>query len=88
MRQCDWWESWSVVYLNDSFTLLRCACSVKTSLEVYGVLVFPLVALTCRVVASRLCVGTSGEGREIEILHATVCVINLYKRDANFLFFC
>ena len=53
---------------------------------VYGVLVFPLVALTRRVVASRLCGGTLGEGREIEVLHATVCVINLYKRDGNFYF--
>ena len=49
-------------------------------IEVYGVLVFPLVVLT------RLCRGTLGEGREIEVLHATVCVINLCKRDANFYF--
>ena len=56
-------------------------------IEVYGVLVFPLVALTRRVVALRLCGGTLGEGREIEVLHSTVCVINLFKRDSNFYFF-
>ena len=53
-------------------------------IEAYGVLLFPLVALTRRVIASCLYGGTLGAGREIEVLHATVCVINLDKRDSNF----